>query len=212
MAEEQFSLPKQVPVFPLPNVVLFPHLDLPLFIFEPRYQQMLKDVTEKDHIFSIALIKEDIDLKEEPLPMHDIVGVGMVKFSTDNDDGTSQIIIGGLSRARLGKQIQSTPYLIYEIEPLEDIVEEGNEELALTERIKELFIRKEQMTKIVTTEHIENIYQMDDPSRLSDIITFFSTVSFSRKQEVMETLNVNDRLRLVIKLLEGEISRLESKN
>lgn len=208
---EPLKFPKQVPVFPLSNVVLYPYLDLPLYIFEPRYKKMLKDVLEGDHLIAMVLIKEG-GKKKEPAPIYDVAGVGMVKFATKNEDGTSTIIVGGLARARLTKRMQEKPYLISEFEILENILAESNEEVALTEKVKELFIRKERMTKLVTQEHMENIYQLEDPSRLCDIISFFSSASYSQKQQVLETLNIASRLRLVLKILEAEIQRLESKN
>lgn len=209
---EKIEFPPQVPVFPLPNVVLFPHMDLPLYIFEPRYSKMLDDVLSGDHFMAISLIKEGWENKKEPYPMNDVVGVGMVKFATKNEDGTSTIILGGLARAKLKETLQKEPYIIRKFEVLSDIVQDSNEEMALSERVKDLFIQKEKMTKIVTQDHIENVHQIQDPGRLSDIITFFSTASFPEKQAVLETLNIADRLRRVIRILESEIQRLESKN
>lgn len=209
---ESFVLPKQVPIFPLPNAILFPYLDLPLYIFEPRYQEMLTDVLNDDRMMGLMLMKEGWEEKEDVYPMYDVCGLGMVKFASDNEDGTSHIILGGLARVEIKEWVQKEPYLIAEIKVLEDFLEESNEEMALSEKVKELFIRKEQMTKIVTQEHIENILQIEDASRLCDIIAFFSTISFVEKQKVLEVLNVKERLRLVLKILEDEIRHLESKN
>lgn len=198
-----FSFPKKVPLFPLPNVILFPYLDLPLYIFEPRYRKMLQDVLNSDRLMAIVL---------EPYPTYDVCGVGMVKFAAENEDGTSHIILSGMARAKIKKIAQQKPYLIAEIDILNDDVTHSNEEMALTEKIKELFIRKEKMTKIVTEEHIQNIEQIEDPSRLCDIITFFSMIAFAKKQKVLEALNVLERLRVVLKNMEEEIGHLESKN
>ncbi len=164
---------------------------------------MLQDVLNSDRLMAIVL---------EPYPTYDVCGVGMVKFAAENEDGTSHIILSGMARAKIKKIAQQKPYLIAEIDILNDDVTHSNEEMALTEKIKELFIRKEKMTKIVTEEHIQNIEQIEDPSRLCDIITFFSMIAFAKKQKVLEALNVLERLRVVLKNMEEEIGHLESKN
>ena len=164
---------------------------------------MLEDVLNNDRLMALVLMQEKIS---------SVGCVGLVKFAAQNEDGTSHIILSGISRAKIKKIIQQKPYIIAEVDPLEDIAVDSNEAVALTEKIKELFIRKEQMTKIVTEEHIQNIYQIEDASRLCDIITFFSMISFPKKQKVLESLNVLERLRLVLKNLEEEIDHLESKN
>lgn len=210
MDKESFSFPKKVPIFPLPNVILFPNVDLPLYIFEPRYRKMLADLLKGDRMLGVALIKEGE--KKEPSPVYEVCGIGIVKFSAENPDETSNIIVSGLARARIQKFVQEEPYRVGEIEILKDVTHDNPEEMALTEKVKDLFIRKVSLKKIVTDEQIDSIRLLSDPSRICDIISYYSSSPFPKKQTVLETLDVNKRLRKVLKLLEEEIRILESKN
>ena len=76
---KKFKLPRRVPVFPLPNVILFPQVELPLYIFEPRYRQMLADTVRGNKFMAVSLLKKGWEKKKEPYPSHEIVGVGYVK-------------------------------------------------------------------------------------------------------------------------------------
>lgn len=211
--EKPLKLPEEVPVFPLPNVVLFPHVDLPLYIFEPRYQKMLQDALLKDRLICMALIKEGWEEKKEPYPVYDICGVGMVKFSAENPDKTSNLILRGLARVRVVDFVQEEPYRIGKIKIIKDESEDSNEERALTEKVKDLFIKKVGLRRtIIDEEQIEAIRQLEDASRICDIIAFFSSVSIHKRQEILECLKIKERLRKVIKVLEGEIRELESRN
>lgn len=201
-----------MPVFPLPNAILFPHIDLPLYIFEPRYREMLKDLLEGDRMLCVLMVKEGWEMKKEPFPAFDVAGVGIVKYALTNPDGTSNILVEGMGRAQIKKYIRDHPYRIAEIEILKEKTENSSAVHALTEKVKELFIRKVSLKKIISNEEIESIRQLEDAGRLCDIIAFFSAAPFTEKQEILECLNVKERLRKVLKILQEEIRTLESKN
>lgn len=201
-----------MPVFPLPNVVLFPHVDLPLYIFEPRYQQMLQDILEGDRLLCVLLVKEGWEMKKEPYPAYEVGGIGVVRYAVKNPDGTSNILVRGVVRARVQKYVQDQPYRIAEIEVLEEKTDTSMAFHALTEKVKELFIRKVKLKKIITEEEVESIERLEDAGRLCDIITFFSSASFPEKQGILEMLGVLERLRKVLTVLQEEIRQLESKN
>lgn len=210
--EKTIALPNKAPVFPLPNSILFPYADVPLYIFEPRYQKMLKDVLKGDRLICVTLIKEGWEEKKEPYPSYDICGIGMVKFAADHPDDTAHIILTGLARVKIKKVVRAAPYQIAEIERLNDKDENSNEVLALAEKVKDLFIHKVSLKKVVDGELVDSIRLLDDSSRIADIITYYSEAAYWDKQKVLECLDVAERLRLVIKILEDEIRILESKN
>lgn len=206
------KFPKQIPVFPLPNAILFPYVDLPLYIFEPRYREMLQHLLEGDRMLCVQLVKEGWEMKKEPFPACDIAGVGMVKYAVKNPDGTSNILVRGLARARIGKYLKDHPYRVAEIEILKEKGDSSSATLALTEKVKELFIRKVSLKKIISEEEKAGIQNLEDAGRLCDIIAFFSSASSAEKQQVLEILNVKERLKKVLTLLQEEIKTLESKN
>src|SRR6266571_1584125 len=91
------KLPREVPVMTLPNAVLFPQALVPLYIFEPRYRQMLADALDSHRMFSVAMQKPDTT-REAPCS---VAGLGLIRASVLNKDGTSNLIIQGLARVRL---------------------------------------------------------------------------------------------------------------
>jgi len=88
------KIPREVAVMTLPNATLFPQALLPLYIFEPRYRQMLADALQADRMFSVAMRRPGTS-REVPSP---IAGLGLIRVSVGHRDGTSHLILQGLAR------------------------------------------------------------------------------------------------------------------
>ena len=99
---EPFPIPDRLPVFPLPNVVLFPKTYLPLHIFEPRYRQMVADATIGGQCIAMALLKEgwETDYYGNP-PIYPIMCVGRLVSVQSLADGRSNILLQGLERCNI---------------------------------------------------------------------------------------------------------------
>ncbi len=113
-------LPSLLPIFPLPNVVLFPSVFLPLHIFEPRYRQMLADALRGDRIIGMVLLKGGRDDIEEPPPVYAIGCAGLVSHAETLQDGRSNIILRGIQRFRVVGEEADRAYRRAQIEPLPD--------------------------------------------------------------------------------------------
>jgi len=98
--DQAIPLPDQVPVMPLPGALLFPHALLPLHIFEPRYQEMLEHALREQRMFSVALIKPQRSQWKSTDDFFHFAGVGLIRACVGRGDGTSNLILQGLSRAR----------------------------------------------------------------------------------------------------------------
>src|SRR5687767_1192212 len=109
-------LPERCGVMLLPDCTLFPHGGLPLFIFEPRYQQMLKEALEGDCFFAVTRLMGGED--DDPAKCAAAVGtIGLVRASREQDDGTSQLLIHGVMRVRFTEWHQEREYPFASIEP-----------------------------------------------------------------------------------------------
>ena len=113
-------LPPLIPIFPLPNVVLFPSVFLPLHIFEPRYRQMLADALRGDRIIGMVLLKGGRDDIEEPPPVYTIGCAGLVSHAETLQDGRSNIILRGIQRFRVVREEADRVYRQAQIEPLRE--------------------------------------------------------------------------------------------
>jgi len=107
------DLPNQVPVMTLPAATLFPQALLPLYIFEPRYREMLADTLKHNRMFSVAMQKPG-RTRETPCP---IAGLGLIRVSVGHNDGTSHLILQGLTRVKLQETVQYKPYRVQRIAP-----------------------------------------------------------------------------------------------
>src|SRR5437660_9967279 len=105
-------LPKQLPVMPLPGAVLFPHALLPLYIFEPRYRQMLQHALEQHRIFCVTLIKPSCPEWHAPEDFFHVATAGLIRACVGGDDGTAKLMLQGLQRVRLAGFEQEAPFLI----------------------------------------------------------------------------------------------------
>src|SRR5512133_2937710 len=108
------KIPREVPVMTLPNATLFPQALLPLYIFEPRYRQMLTDALNSHRMFSVAMQRPGSN-RESPSP---VAGLGLIRVSVAHRDGTSHLILQGLARGELEETVRYKPYRIQKIRHL----------------------------------------------------------------------------------------------
>lgn len=96
------DLPEELPVFPLPNAVLFPGTTLPLHVFEPRYRQMIEDVLRHGRWIAVALLRPGYEADYEGNPeFHEVAGAGCLVRSNRLEDGRFEIVLEGRARVRL---------------------------------------------------------------------------------------------------------------
>src|SRR6266702_8287496 len=102
------ELPNEVPVMTLPSATLFPQALLRLYTCEPRYRQMLADTLKAGRMFSVAMQKPGRG-RETPCP---VAGLGLIRVSVDHQDGTSHLILQGITRVELRETVQFKPYRV----------------------------------------------------------------------------------------------------
>lgn len=209
---KKFKLPLEVPVFPLPNVILFPKVELPLYIFEPRYRQMLADTLQGHKFIAVSLLRKGWETKKEPYPSHEIGGVGYVKAVIENPDGTSHVLLKGLERVRILRYVQMEPYRVARIRKIPDRVLNLKELKRLAQTLRALFIQKLRLASETPAEDIALPKDLDDPVVLSHFVSFTAHADLYLKQDILETTNVNCRVKHLISVLQDEISPPASQN
>jgi Lon protease-like protein len=202
--EQSIKLPPAVPVMPLPGALLFPHALLPLHIFEPRYRQMLEHALSHHRMFCVALIKPDRADWKTSEDFFDMAGVGLIRACVESDDGTSNLILQGLQRVRFTAFKQITPFPIAEIKPFESDEESSVEIEALGEKVLELYTRFKGGGRQLPPKLDRYLSDLSDPAMLADLMAATFINDPMRRQQVLEELAVNQRLRLVIKYLREE--------
>jgi len=222
------ELPSFVPVMTLPSATLFPQALLPLYIFETRYRRMLVDSLKSDRMFSVAMQKPDRQ-RESPCR---VAGLGLIRVSVDHQDGTSHLILQGLTRIELVSTVQLKPYRIAAIRPL--VAAQDNRVLidALVAKVHELVEERVQMApppfpfaglksatgkkassqeNFAPGEVLQYLESIQDPEQLSDLVSCALLSSAVERQTILETVPVEERLKHLIHFLMEEIRRLRSE-
>jgi len=120
-------LPPILPIFPLPNAVLFPNVYLPLHIFEMRYRTMVADALKGDRIIGMVLLQPGYEANYEGRPPVYPTGcAGLITHSEPLPDGRYNIVLRGIEKFRITSEDDSKPYRLAEIEPLPELVPEAD--------------------------------------------------------------------------------------
>ncbi len=220
------QLPSSVPVMTLSNVILFPQAMLPLHIFEPRYRRMLADVLSGDRVFAVAMRRRDRS-RETP---SGVAGLGLVRACVTQANGTSNLILQGVARVRLGKTTQYRPYRRHEAIPLQATGDHGLAVHALTMRVLELVqdrLKSGTPTTLqgqpepdaagnapftIETFHhaLTHLAQLEDAEQLTDLVSATLLQDAHQRQVILETAKLEDRLRYLVHFLQGNPSREDS--
>ena len=116
-------LPPSIPLFPLPNVVLFPNVFLPLHIFEPRYRQMVADALVEDRIIGMTLLRPGYEANYEGRPaIYPIGCAGVITHSQPLGDGRYDIVLRGMEKFRIRSEDQSRPYRVGHVEGISEVI------------------------------------------------------------------------------------------
>jgi uncharacterized protein len=213
------KLPREVPVMTLPNATLFPQALLPLYIFEPRYRQMLMDSLHSDRMFSVAMQKPG-RTRETPSP---IAGLGLIRVSVGHQDGTSHLILQGIARVELEETVRYKPYRVQRIRALES--PPCNELVvdALLAKVRELLAERVQLgipfpfpgvsqakaaeAGFSAKQVLEYLNQLTDPEQVADLASCAVLPGPVERQTILETVNLEVRLKHLIHFLMAEITR-----
>jgi Lon protease-like protein len=115
------TLPKVIPLFPLPNVVLFPQMPLPLHVFEPRYRQLVSDAEGGSRIIGISLLGPGWEADYQGRPaLYDVGCAGTLEQCDPLETGRYNILLRGVTRFRIVEEHAGQPYRLATVEPLAD--------------------------------------------------------------------------------------------
>ncbi len=214
------DLPDRAGVMILGSCHLFPGSVLPLRIFEPRYRRMLADALEGDRMFCLAMNQPGTS-RERPC---EVAGLGVVRVSLQNQDGTSNLVLQGISRVRIGKALRYRPYRIHAIEPLAPDESDTVVVDALVERTLDLVDARLRLvptlpasflapllgpnTKsgVKVVDCVAALRKVGDPGALADVVASLVLPNPIMRQIILQTLQVEDRLRQLVQFLTAEVA------
>ena len=130
-------LPATIPIFPLPNVVLFPNVFLPLHIFEPRYRAMTRDALQGDRIIGMTLLQPGYEARYEGRPrVYPIGCAGVITHTEQLADGRYNIVLRGIEKFRIDSEDTCREYRLADVTPLPEVTSEGDRRLLSQQRLR----------------------------------------------------------------------------
>ncbi len=198
-----------VAVLPLRDIVVFPHMIVPLFVGREKSVRALEAVMKEDK--QILLVAQKNASQDDP-SADDIYRVGTVSTILQLlklPDGTVKVLVEGGRRARIVAFKETQSYFEAFVEPIEDEPGEGKELEALSRTVISQFEQYIKLNKKIAPEVLVSLNQIDDPSKLADTVAAHLNLKIAEKQEILETAVIGERLERVFGHMESEISVLQ---
>ena len=187
----------------LPNAVLVPNTLLPLRIFELQYRAMLNWCLERERFFCVALTKPGTQ-EGDPENFSEVGGIGLVRACVAAEDGTSNLILQGLARVKLGNLLQTSPFRIAEIREFQSDCPNLVEAEALGVKVVEICEKLHEQGRELPAALMQNLAHVPNPELLADIVTQAFVRGPMRQQRLLEEVSVSERMRLLIRYLQAD--------
>jgi Lon protease-like protein len=214
------ELPSNVPVMVLRNAILFPQALVPLHIFEPRYRRMLADVLAGGRMFAVARRKPGASQERA----EKVAGLGLVRACVTHPDGTSHLVLQGLSRVELVRTVRYKPYRVCRIQPWRPETEETPAVLALAvellevvrDRLKDLsdasVAALSQQGLAISPANsetavelfkslLDHLNDLQDPEQVVDLVSAALLADPAQRQIILQTRPLERRMRYLLRFL-----------
>ncbi|MDQ7250877.1 endopeptidase La [Dongia sedimenti] len=198
------------PVLPLRDIVVFPHMIVPLFVGREKSVKALEDVMKDDK--QILLVTQKNAAQDDPSPadIYSVGTVGTVLQLLKLPDGTVKVLVEGGYRARIKKFAENEAFFVAEAAALTDAADPAGKEVeALARSVVSQFEQYIKLNKKVPPEVLVSINQIEDPSKLADTVASHLSLKIAEKQELLEIGSVSERLEKIYAFMEGEIGVLQ---
>jgi ATP-dependent Lon protease len=197
------------PVLPLRDVVVYPHMVIPLFVGREKSIRALERAMEDNK--QILLVAQRSAAQDNPTP-EDIYRVGTLSTILQLlklPDGTVKVLVEGGRRARILHFIGGEDYFYAQVAPLESVPLDEREGEALSRSVLTQFEQYVKLNRKVPPEILASLSSIDSPGRLADTIAAHLAVKLEQKQQLLEVENIRERLEMLIGMLETEIDLLQ---
>ncbi|QGQ47433.1 endopeptidase La [Metabacillus sediminilitoris] len=202
-----------VPLLPLRGLLVYPTMVLHLDVGREKSVQALEKAMMEDNTIFLTTQKEIAIDEPNKEDIYEIGTLTKIKQMLKLPNGTIRVLVEGLERGEIQGFVEEDDYFSVEVKMIEDPVEKSIEEEALMRTMLEYFEQYIKLSKKVSAETYATVSDINEPGRMADIIASHLPLKLKEKQEVLETLDVKDRLNKVISIIhnEREVLQLEKK-
>jgi ATP-dependent Lon protease len=197
------------PVLPLRDIVVFPHMIVPLFVGREKSVKALEYVMHEDK--QILLVAQKSPGEDDPGPedLYTIGTIGTILQLLKLPDGTVKVLVEGNSRVRVLEYDDSKPYMEAKIAEIADATVVNEELEALSRAVMTQFEQYVKLNKKIPPEVIVSVNQIEEPSKMADTIASHLALKIDQKQELLEVAGTMERLERIYGFMEGEIGVLQ---
>lgn len=212
--EQQLTIPDVLPVLPLPDMVVFPYMIVPLFVNRDASAKAVDQALAENRMILLAAQKNSNVDVPKPSDLHDFGTVSVIMRMLKLPDGRVRILVQGISRAKVEYYDETKPYLTAKVEPKTEpqVTPDSVELEALLRNVKSSLERIVSLGKNISPDLVAIASNLDDPGRLSDLVASNLDLKVDKAQEVLELMDPVRRLRRVHELMSKEIEVLEIQN
>jgi ATP-dependent Lon protease len=203
------TLPAVLPILPLKNTVVFPHLPTPLVVGRASSSKLIDDVMLKDRILGLVLQKDPGVEEPKESDLHAVGTAAVIQRMLKFPDGTMRVLITGFGRIRLDRIVRSEPYLVADVSRLPDQAEQSVEMEALVSNLRGLITKMLSLMPIAAEEIGVALLNAESPARLADMAAALLIRDPMDKQGYLETASVRERLAKLTRQINREIEVLE---
>lgn len=205
MSDKKSSNTKNYPLLPLRDVIIFPHMVVPLFVGREKSIAALEKAAKNGNELFLVTQKDASVLNPEREDVYDIGTVVNIIQMLRLPDNTVKVLIEGKYRASISEFECKTDGYYADVEKCEDETINEVELEATVRSVKNIFEQYVKLNKRIPPELLMSISSITDPSRLADIIVAHLTMKIPEKQDILNAVNVEDRLQLLLEKMQGEI-------
>jgi ATP-dependent Lon protease len=206
---QEFKLFKKMPVLPLRNIVVYPHMVVPLFVGRDKSIAALEEVMDKGQEL-LFLAQKDADTNDpKNEDLYEVGTVGKVLQLLKLPDGTVKVLVEGVKRAKVEALIPHENFLEAKVEVISEEKTEDKTLIAISRQVVSRFEDFVKLNSKVASEVVSSLKDISDPSKIADTVASQMTGNVSEKQKILEILNLEVRLNDILSLLDGELSVLQ---
>ncbi len=201
--------PELLPLIPLRDLILFPNLVVPLFVGRERSIRALEEAMRQDHVVALATQRQAETMDPGPEDIHEIGCIATIMQELKLPDGTAKALVEGNERFRIVEYVQSDPYLLVRVEPIEESLAVDMETQALMRALLTDFEKAAELGKPIPQEVLVAATAIEEPGRLADFVVFHLNLKVEEKQQILEAIQPNERLERAARFLRKELEILE---
>ena len=204
MIVKQTTIPDALPLLPVKEAVLFPNMVIPILVKTESFIPMIEEVMEKDKMVVVAMLSDEEKAELEAGNFRRVGTVASLMKLTKGEEGTV-VVVQGLSRAVITEVVSREPHHIVRVQKLAEVEKTGKRVDALKSNIISVFKELVPLSPYLPEEILNVVRHISDPGTLTDIIASYLNIEGQKRQTILETLDVEERMEKLTVILNDEL-------